>query len=287
MQPARWKIWLMLAPALLIIFGVFIGGLGLGISRSLNYMPIIGLTEPNLEAYRNLLALPEFLPSLGVTLYIAIASTAISMTLAVACGLLLRRSFAGKRLMTFLFTFNLPIPHIVGAMGILLVFSQSGFLARLAHGAGLIERPMDFPVLVHDPWAIGIILEYVWKAVPFIGIVVLAVLQSIGDDFEAVARTLGAGPWQRFRYVVLPLIMPATLSVSVLVLAFTFGEYLIPYLLGQTYPETLPVLAVRLFTDPDLNKRPEAMAMAIVIAIVSSIMVLIYMAISRRAVRSD
>lgn len=286
MQSERWKIWSMLAPALLVLFGVFIGGLAFGVSRSLGYMPIIGLTEPNLDAYRNLLKLPEFLPSLAMTLYVSITSTAISTVLAIASALLLRRAFPGKRFMTFLFSFNLPIPHIVGAIGILFLFAQSGFIARLVHALGLIDRPMEFPVLVNDPYAISIILEYVWKEVPFIGIVVLAVLQSIGDDYEAVARTLGATPLQRFRYVVLPLIMPATLSVSVLVLAFTFGEFLVPYLLGQTYPATLPVLAVRLFTNPDLNRRPEAMAMSIIIAIISAIMVILYMRISRQLVRS-
>ena len=283
----RMKIWLMLSPALVVLFAVFMGGLGFGIARSLNYMPIIGLTHPNFDAYRGLFRLKEFWPSLGMTLYISIASTAISMALAIGSALLLRRAFPGKRLMTFLFTFNLPIPHIVGAIGMMFLFAQSGFLARIAHGFGLIARPMDFPVLVNDPYAIGIILEYVWKEVPFIGIVVLAVLQSIGDDYEAVSQTLGAGPLQRFRFVILPLIMPATLSVSILVLAFTFGEFLIPYLLGQTYPATLPVLAVRLFTNPDLNKRPEAMAMSILIAVIAGLMVLAYMWVSRRLVRSD
>src|SRR4029078_9634592 len=102
MHEARWKIWLMLAPALLVLFGVFMGGLVLGISRSLGYMPIIGLTELNLDAYRNLLRLPEFLPSLGMTLYVSIMSTAISMILAIASALLLRRAFRRTRFMHFL-----------------------------------------------------------------------------------------------------------------------------------------------------------------------------------------
>lgn len=283
----RLKIWVMLSPALVVLGAVFLGGLGFGVARSLNYMPIIGLTRPNFDAYRGLFRLAEFWPALGMTLYIALASTAISMGLAVGAALLLRRAFVGKRLMTVLFSFNLPVPHIVGAIGIMFLFAQSGFLARIAHGFGMIDRPMEFPVLVNDPFAIGIILEYVWKEVPFIGIVVLAVLQSIGDDYEAVSQTLGAGPWQRFRFVILPMILPATLSVSILVLAFTFGEYLIPKLLGQTYPSTLPVLAVRLFTDPELTKRPEAMALGILIALIAGVMVLAYMAVSRRLVRPD
>ncbi len=283
----RTKIWLMLSPALAVIVFVFMGGLIFGFGRSLNYMPIIGLTEPNLDAYRGLFSSTEFFPSLIMTLHVSITSTLISMVLAIGAGMLLRESFRGKRFMTFLFSFNLPIPHVVGAIGILFLFAQSGYIARIAHTFGLIERPMDFPVLVQDPYAIGIILEYVWKEVPFIGVVVIAVLQSIGEDYEALAQTLGANGWQRFRYVVLPLIMPATLSVSVIVLAFTFGAYVIPAILGQTFPAVLPVLAVRNYLNPDLNQRPEAMATSMVIAALATVLVLIYMEISRRVVRSD
>lgn len=287
MYSERGKVWWMLSPALIVIFAIFMGGLIFGAGRSLNYMPIIGLTEPNLDAYRSLFAQAEFLPSLATTLYVSIVSTGISMVLAIGAGMLLREAFPGKRIMTFLFSFNLPIPHVVGAIGILFLFSQSGYLARFSHSLGFIERPMDFPILVQDPYSIGIILEYIWKEVPFIGVVVLAVLQSIGDDYEALAQTLGANPWQRFRYIVLPLIMPATLSVSVIVLAFTFGAFVIPAILGQTYPAMLSVLAVRLYSNPDLNRRPEAMATSIVVAVLATVLVLIYMEISRRVVRSD
>ena len=95
------------------------------------------------------------------------------------------------------------------------------------------------------------------------GLIVLAVLQSIGEDYEDLARTLGANSWQRFRYVILPLIMPGVLSSSVLVFAFTFGAFEIPYLLGQRFPSALPVLSYRAYTDVDLNSRPEAMAMIV------------------------
>lgn len=283
----RLRPYIMLSPALLIILLFFLGGLFVGLMRSLNYMPIIGLTEPNLDAYIGILTDRGFLRSLGLTLYIAIASTAISMTLAIASGLLLRRSFRGKRLFTFLFQLNLPIPHIVGAIGILFLFTQGGFLARAAYAVNLIEQPADFPELVFDRYAIGIIAEYVWKEIPFIGVVVLAILQSVGDEYEALAQTLGANRWQRFRHVLLPLILPGVLSVSVIVLAFTLGAYEIPFILGRSFPQALPVLAVRSYTDPDLNQRPQAMAMAIVITVLSTLLILLYMELSRRIVRRE
>ena len=240
----RWwdilRIWLMLAPALAVIVFLFLGGLSLGFMQSLGYMPIIGRNDVSLDAYRSIFTDVDFYRSLLLTTWIGLASTTISTVLAVICALVLRETFKGKRLVAFIFQLNIPIPHIVGAIGILFLFSQSGFLARLAYLGQFIETPGDFPALVYDRYAIGIILEYVWKTTCFTGVIILAVLQSIGEDYENAAASLGANRWQRFRYVTLPLIMPGILSSSILVFAFTFGAFEIPFLLGQRYPSALP-----------------------------------------------
>ena len=281
----RLKIALLLAPALTVIGVLFFGGLAVGVMRSFNYMPVIGLTEPNLDAYAAILKSEEFLLSFLLSLHISVTSTVLSATIAVGAALLLRRTFPGRALINFLFQINLTVPHLVGAIGILYLFSQSGSFARIAAESGLIERPGDFPALIYDPYAIGIILQYVWKEVPFIGVIVLANMQSIGQDYEAVARSLGASRWQGFRHVLLPMIFPGVLSASVIVFAFTFGAYEMPALLGQTFPAAMPVLAYRKYTDVDLAARPEAMAMAVVIAVLSALMIWVYMRYARRGVR--
>ncbi|MCP2821278.1 ABC transporter permease subunit, partial [Salmonella enterica subsp. enterica serovar Typhimurium] len=76
------------------------------------------------------------------------------------------------------------------------------------YAVGLIDAPAQFPALIFDPYAVGIILQYVWKEVPFIGVIVLAQMQALGTDYESVARSLGASRWQAFRHVLLPLIFP-------------------------------------------------------------------------------
>jgi putative spermidine/putrescine transport system permease protein len=281
----RTRILLLLLPALLVIGVLFFGGLVIGLMRSFNYMPVIGLTTPNLDAYRAVFADPEFYWSFLLTFHIAFTSTVISAVIAIMAALLLRRSFFGRGLINFLFQLNLTVPHLVGAIGILYLFSQSGTFARLAAELGMITRPADFPAMIFDPYAIGIILQYIWKEVPFIGVIVLANMQSIGQDYEAVARSLGASRWQAFRYVLLPLIFPGVLSASVMVFAFTFGAYEIPAVLGANYPATLPVLAYRSYTDVDLAARPEAMAMAVVIAILSAVMIAVYIRATRRGIR--
>ncbi|MEL6268187.1 MAG: ABC transporter permease subunit [Chloroflexota bacterium] len=280
------RIWLMLTPALLVIVVLFLGGLLFGLSRSFNYMPIIGLTEPNLDAYISIFTDGEFLRSFILTFHIAFTSTLISSVLAVAAALLLRETFAGKKVVSFLFQLNLTIPHLVGALGILYLFSQSGMISRIVTAMGFIDRPNEFPALVFDRYAIGIILQYIWKEIPFIGVIVLAILQSVGDEYEAAAQSLGANRWQQFRYVTLPLIMPGVLSASVIVFAFTFGAYEIPAILGQTFPKALPVLAYDSYTNVDLGARPEAMAMSMIIALLSTLMIAAYMNLTRRYVRS-
>jgi putative spermidine/putrescine transport system permease protein len=281
----RMRIILLLAPAMLVIVVLFFGGLAVGLMRSFNYMPVIGLTDPNLDAYVAVFTSREFYLSFLLTFHISFTSTLISCVLAIGAALLLRRSFIGKSVINFLFQLNLTVPHLVGAIGILYLFSQSGSFARLGYHWGLIAKPADFPALVFDPYAIGIILQYVWKEIPFIGVIVLANMQSIGTDYESVARSLGASRWQSFRHVLLPLIFPGVLSASVMVFAFTFGAYEIPAILGQNYPAALPVLAYRKYTDVDLAARPEAMAMAIVIALLSALLIWIYIRTSRRSMR--
>ncbi|MCB8921843.1 MAG: ABC transporter permease subunit [Ardenticatenaceae bacterium] len=278
----RWHIPLMLAPALAVIVLLFGGGVLLALLQSLGYLPFLEQRSLSLAAYRHIFSMEAFWQSLLLTLWIALASTAVSTLLAIISALALRHTIQhpalrGQRIATFIFQLNIPIPHLVGAIGILFLFSQSGFLARIAYLVGLISEPAQFPALVYDRYALGIILEYVWKTTSFTGIIVLAALQSAGSAYEDVARNLGANRWQRFRHVILPLIRPGVLSASILVFAFTFGAFEVPLLLGQRYPSALPVLAYRSYTDVDLNGRPEAMAMSMIITFISIALIFTYM----------
>jgi putative spermidine/putrescine transport system permease protein len=278
----RLRIILLLAPAVLLLGGLFLTGLGLGFVRSLRYMPAIGLTEPDLQAYATVLSAPGFLASVGLSVWIAGASTAVSAVIALAAALLLREVFPGRRTVGVLFQMNLTIPHVVGALGILYLFSQSGSFARLAHAAGVIAVPGEFPALTHDPYAIGIILTYVWKEVPFIGLILLAKLQTIGPEHEAAARSLGASPVQAFAHVLLPLLLPALVAASAVVFAFALGAYEIPLLLGAHTPKALPILAWQGFTDVELARQPEAYAISMLIALIGAVLLVVYARLALR-----
>jgi putative spermidine/putrescine transport system permease protein len=281
------RVLLLLSPALAVVLGLFAGGLAFGIAQSVGYLPFIDQRDVSLDAYRRISESVAFRASVGLTLRLALTSTVVSAVLAVAGALLVRGTGRGRRLTTFLFQFNLPIPHIVGGVAMLLLLSQSGLVSRMAFALGLAQSPGDFPALVADRFGWAIIAEYVWKEVPFIGVVVLAALAGPIAELEDVARTLGADGWQRFRHVVLPLITPAVASASIIVFAFTFGSYEIPFLLGQPFPAALPVLAFRAYSDADLASRADAMAMSVIIAVFVGTLVLAYMRLSERLLRGS
>ncbi len=275
----RLKIALLLAPAVGVIGILFVGGLGVALVQSLGHMPAIGLTGWSLDAYGQVLGDEDFVDSLLLTLYVSGVSTGLSTVLAVLAALALRRSRG--RLSAVVFQLPITIPHLVAAVGIALVVAQTGLGARLAAALGLIGEPKEFPALLYDRHSVGIILTYVWKEVPFIALVVLASLRGVASELEEVARTLGAGAWQRFWYVVFPVISPSVVAASLLVFAFTFGAFEVPYLLGKSYPTMLPVMAYNEYREIDLAARPAAMAINVLIALITGTAAALYLRLAR------
>ncbi|MDP9474960.1 MAG: ABC transporter permease subunit [Actinomycetota bacterium] len=275
----RLKIALLLAPAMLVIGVLFAGGLVSAVVQSVGYMPAIGQTEINLDAYREVLSGGAFLDSFLLTVYVAGVSTAVSTVLAVLAAMTLRRS--SGRVSAVVFQLPITIPHLLAAVGIALVVSQTGLGARLAAALGLIGEPKEFPALLYDRYSVGIILTYVWKEVPFVALVVLAALRGVAGELEDVARTLGASSWQRFWYVVFPVISPGVVAASLLVFAFTFGAFEVPYLLGKTYPTMLPVMAYNEYRDIELSARPLAMAINVLISFITAIFAALYLRLAK------
>ncbi|HXV93114.1 MAG TPA: ABC transporter permease subunit [Pseudonocardia sp.] len=280
--PRGVRIALLLAPALMVVVVLFGGGLAQAVAQSLGYQPFLPGGSLSLDAYRELWADPAVRASVAITLRVALLSTAASAVLGVGIALLVRSLGRARPAFAALVQVTLPLPHAVAALAMILLLSQSGALSRGAAALGLVDAPAEFPALTQDAFGWGIIASYVWKEAPFVAVVVLAVLSRGVAELEDAARALGAGAWQRFRHVVLPVVAPAVAAASVLVLAFTLGSYEVPFLLGRPYPATLPVVAYQSFRDPDLAVRPLAMAVAVVTALLVGVCVVAYLALAER-----
>lgn len=268
-----WRAYLLLLPAIAIVAILFGGGLVLALLQSVGVIGILGERRFSLSAYQAALSNSEFLRSLLLSLYIAGVATGVSLVFSVALALLLRRA---GRWASFACQITLPIPHLVGITGILLLLSPSGLMARLLYALGWIQSDQDFPLLVNDTANIGVFTHFFWKEIPFITLILFAVLRGINPAYEIQARVLGASPWQCFWNVTLPMMKTGILSSSLIVFSYIFASFEVPFLLGSTRPRPLPVLIYRQFTDSDLTRRPEAIALGIILSVLSLFIIVVY-----------
>ncbi len=280
----RLRIIALLTPALLVVGVFFVGGVAQAVAQSFGYQPFLPSSRWSADAYRSLWHDPAVRASFGLTIRVSVLSTLLAAVLGVAGALLIRR-FGSRAWVNAIFQANLAVPHLVGALCMVLLLSQSGLLSRLSYAVGLTSGPADFPELTADRFGWGIIAEYVWKETAFIGVIALAALTRGVADLEDAARLLGAGGWQRIRHVTMPALLPSVSAASVLVMAFAAGSYEVPYLLGRPYPATLPVVALQYYQDVDLATRPQAMAVAVVITGLSVVLVAAYLMLTSRLVR--
>ena len=265
--------WVSLAPALILIVILLGASLAYGIAQSLGLISVIGQDTLSFASYRNLLtgqgmAGREFWGSLAFSLWVSVTSTLVSAVLGLLLAVWLSESKQTGGAENLALNWNLAIPHLVWAVALLLLLSQSGLLARWAATLGWIQTPADFPVLVRDRYGIGIILHYISKEIPFLTLILLAVLRRQSAGYRQVAENLGATRWQQLRFVTLPMVAPSLMSGMLLVFAFIFSSYEVPALLGVNYPRMLPTLALRFFNDPDLRARADGMAISLIITMI-------------------
>ena len=279
----RKAIWLIL-PTVIVLIALFVGGFMFGILQSLGYFSVIADEEQKIgfDAYRAAFQNETVRAGIILTFRVAILSTVFSTVIALAISLMISRTKRFQSTLIAITQFNIPIPHVVAATGILLTFSQSGIVSRVTNYFGLTDGSSDFPIVTNDPFGYGIILSYLWKEIPFMCVLILSALRGPVTSLDETAKTLGASYTYRLRKIILPYIFPAILSGTIIVFAFSFGSYEVPYLLGEPFPSTVSVVAYQLYSDRDLANRPTAMALATITSVVIGLLVYAYMKLTQQ-----
>jgi putative spermidine/putrescine transport system permease protein len=279
----RKAIWLIL-PTVVVLITLFVGGFVFGILQSVGYFSVISGSEQKISFDAYLAAFQNETVRSGIilTFRVAILSTVLSTIIALAISLMISRTKRFQSVLISITQFNIPIPHVVAATGVLLTFSQSGIVSRLTNHFGITDGSSDFPIITNDPFGYGIIMSYLWKEVPFLCVLILSALRGPVTNLDETAKTLGASYGFRLRKVILPYIFPSILSGTIIVFAFSFGSYEVPYLLGEPYPSTVSVVAYQLYTNRDLANRPTAMALATITSVVIGLLVYAYMKLTQQ-----
>lgn len=212
-------------------FGPAIAGVGL----SFFDFDIIdsALEWEGLANFQRMLADPLFFNAMRITLIYAVI--AVPLTLAVATGfaLAVRRVFRGVGFFRSVFFLPVVTSLVLAGTIFVWVFSSSGPVPALAGALGfsgeswLTSRALVIPALA---------LVGIWSRFGYGMLILLAALQDIPRELEEAALTDGAGPWARFRYIILPHLKPSLFFLAVIETTGSFQVFDLIYVMTQGGP---------------------------------------------------
>jgi len=280
------KTLLKLSPLLIPLLVLFGGGLFMGIAQSMGFWLPVPYEGGLFEAYAELLR-PHILDAALHSLWVAWASAALAVSIGAVIAYLIWQLPPRLERLTVVYKVPLILPHIGVAFIVLVFWSQSGVFASLVHQLGWIDAPEDFPSLIHGASGAGMILAYVFKEVPFVIILTLAVLKRMDSRLIQTAAMLGASQSTIFRKVALPHMLPALNTAGIILFLYGFGAFDTPFLLGDSTPGMLSIEAYNLYFRRDLVNRPVAMAILVCMFFFSLAFIAVYTRMAARLSGKD
>jgi multiple sugar transport system permease protein len=221
--PVALLVGLIVVPPILAVFGMSL--FRIEFSRDTN-TPFVGLR--NFERLAND---SDFLASVPRTLIFALATTALTVPLALATALLLNRSFRGAWLLGIAVLLPWAIAPVVTGLFWQFIFNaRFGIATSLLTVAGLTDRLI--PWLQDTTTAVIVaVMATAWRSVPLLAILLLAALKTIPSTLYRAARMDGASTWQAFRWVTLPAIGNMLVVISILQVIVSLQVFDLLYLL--------------------------------------------------------
>jgi trehalose transport system permease protein len=194
---------------------------------------------PSLESYKLVVQDYQFVSAFTNTLIITFVSVSMELVLGLVVAMMMSRPFRGRGLFRAVMLLPLGIPVVVAASNMRYIFLSSGYLNEILMDLSLISQPIDW---LTDPLALfTVALSDMWKVTPLVMLILLAGLESIPRELYEAAQVDGAGVWQRFRSITLPLLRPAITSAVVIRGIDAFRIFAHP--MGLGVGRTVPVLS--------------------------------------------
>jgi multiple sugar transport system permease protein len=237
-----------------------------------------------LENYRDMVADRDFRQSINVTLYFAVLAIPLYQVAGVALALLLNQRLRGM----YLFRTILFLPAVLSGVAVAVLWSQLlnpdlGVVNQFLRAIGIDDPPRW---LNSSTWAVpAVVLMGLW-GVGSGAIIYLAGLQNIPPALYQAAKIDGAGTWQTFRHITLPLLTPTLLFTLLVGVIGAFQVFDAAYILGGSRGGTrgsLLFYVLNLWNEGFRNGRfGYASALAWVLVIVAAIVIVLIFKTSSR-----
>ena len=213
-----------------------------------------------LDWYRKLFANDEMLAAAGNSLLIGLTASVVSTILGTMAGMAMYRY--RLRLLPLLVLTPIAIPEILMGVSLLIFFVMLNFTLGLVSVA-----------LAHIAFCIG-----------FVAIVVRARLAGMDESLIEAARDCGASPWQTFRYVTLPLIMPGVIAGALMAFTLSIDDFVITFFTAGAGTVTLPL---QIYSMIKIAVTPEVNAVSTLLMLLTLLLIVVASRLSPNLLRSD
>lgn len=201
-------------------------------------------------------AIASYKLTFGTAVVAAIINTVLGLVIA---WTMVRVTFPGRRLLDAMIDLPFALPTAVSGIALTAIYSQNGWIGQYLEPLGI--------KVAFTP--IGITLALIFVGLPFVVRTVQPAIADLEQDTEEAAASLGASRWQTMVRVILPSLLPATLTGFALALARGVGEYGSVVFISGNMPLKTEVSSLLIITRLEDYDYAGAAAIAVVMLAVS------------------
>jgi putative spermidine/putrescine transport system permease protein len=217
------KIPFLVVPAVLFLVGLFIYPFFYGFV--LSFQPAKG---DWLENYRQFFSDSRAWRTVITTFQIALPATIINIGFALPIAFRMRHKSRYQRWVTTILVIPMTLGTVLIAEGMLTYFGPKGWLSQFLQLLYIYDGPIK---LTHN--YAGVLISLVISGFPFAFLLILSYVTGIDPVLARAAATLGANPWNQFRYVYLPLLLPGLAITFCLAFVQAFSVFPSAVLVGN------------------------------------------------------
>ena len=229
---------LCLTPALglLLVFLTYPLGLGIWLGFTDTRIGRTGVFV-GLENYQILWYDSVFWMAVRNTILYTTVATIVKFALGLWLALILNNNLPFKSLLRAIILVPWIVPTVLSAIAFWWIYDPQFSIISyvLVDRLHLLDHYIDF---LGQPWHArwSLIAANIWRGIPFVAICLLAGLQTISPSLYEAAMLDGATPWQRFRHVTFPMLMPILSVVLTFSVLFTFTDFQLVYAITRGGP---------------------------------------------------
>jgi multiple sugar transport system permease protein len=237
--PRRWItyrfVFIFLAPVMALFIYLRVIPTGQAVVMSFFKWELIKPAEQfvGLDNYANLLKDENFRLAFFNTTIFAVSTTILSVLLALVLAALLSRAVGGRLggILELLYFAPVLVSFVPVTLGWREIFNFNNGILNAGLGAiGIAKQPW-----LSDPTMalVAVIILSVWKQLGYNMIILLVGMRAIPRIYQEAAAVDGAGAWQQFRHITMPLLAPVTLFVVVITTISAYNVFTQVYVLAS------------------------------------------------------